>query len=470
MNNIKNKILNRSLFYYLLIPIFIFVLNKIKYFGNEPQYSLGIILVLAFLVMFIVDIRMLYYILFPSIIILPNIVRYLYSITGNINSTNLLSASVDVILIMIYIRIILKNILVEQYYINNRVDKWIIIYVAAIFLCTINSVFTMGIKASIHGTRLILLPTAIYFILSYEKIDVNLLLKTIIISFIIVNIYEIYQQIFGFFNWETLYLKIFKEGGIGTIYFQARESGVEGFYKNLNGYNLSFSISIITVYLTTKLINGKANIADKLMIFTSIILLVLILERTPLFALILSLSIYFLLRGVRENKKYIFLAIITIIVVEFILVKFQDQLLYSYSLKLRRLGEMSNPLQAGTMQGRIYFRWADYLKLINSPNIIFGYGFGFYPNRIEKVYRGFHSLFFNQILELGLLGFISFFISIIYLYKMCDQNRIRYFIPIITFIIIGIPNSPFAVHSKYYFWVFAGLLVRDYKQKVKKYV
>jgi len=457
----------------LLILSLLFILLNVL--DSVYQFSFGILLILLSTILFFINKNSFTKLLFLSIIFVPNINRLLYSKTLEINQLNLLSISIDYMLVLLAIGLLLSHLTHKKNIFSTKIDKIILLYCLWIIVEFAISYYNFGIYEASKGLRMLLLPIAIYYAIVYENIKVDSLIKIILSAYIIVILYEIWQQVFGFFPWEKAYINNYREGAVGTLYFKSYRAGVEGFFKNLNGYDLTYVIGMFAPIIFIKWKNPKKISKEEICFFIlGMALLIIILERTPLIAGIMGILIYYFILGYREGKKSkILSAIIIIIILYSALYISKDFLLFSSSLKLRRLGEMVDPFHGTTLEYRALTHWASALPYILRPQILIGYGLSFNTEQSTPFFRGLHSLYINQIIEMGIIG-LFLLLYILYLifrisYRSENKMLIIYFTAIIVFLIIGIPSAPFVSSSKYYFWFFIGLIVKENNQmRLKK--
>lgn len=380
---------------------------------------------------------------------------------------NLITASLDILLLLLFVRtviIVLNKNWHKEYKVEDRV---LFFYILWLLIATYLGARRFGFMAMLPGLRITFLPIFIYYIFKFESVNYSRLWKCIFISFIFAVLYETYQLLFGFLPWQQQYLDRVLNGGINTIYFSAQITGVEGYYKNISGYNLTYPVSMLFTISLVKIFE-KTKFARKEILFSlvSFLFLIIVLERTPFFSIFLSGLIYYFIKNIKKTKIINILFLLFLAVsLYFMFTRFIVPRLPSYSFKYFRIIEMADPLNAVNMQSRILTHWAAAFAKMKSITIIWGYGLMYDPEFSIPVHQGLHSLYINQIIEFGVIGLALLLYFIYLIYKRStefgDKSKLILFSGIICFLIIGITNSPFAISSRYFFWMLAALISKD---------
>ena len=409
-----------------------------------------IVVSVVIFVFFVINPKKGYYYIFPLIILMPPISRFLYSIAGS-GETNILNSSVYILNLLYFI--LSFGLVIKNWSKLRKLDRVILSYV-------IYSLFMMVIGFISSDTRVAfiaflntVIPLHFYFIPRFININLRKMISLILICMSIFMLWEAYQAAFGYFPWEYKYSEI------------RSEKVIESMGKSPFGYEASFPAAMLFSLVLVSTLLGSAKYYDikKIHIITIILFFVVVLERTPLAAMVISSFATIFLWGSQNRKLGMrIFAVLAVVFISFFFTNIILPRLDTLNVREKRLSELSDIQNATNLQARIN-RWEKGITFITSPIVIVGYGLGFYAGDLSySTHRGMHNELYNQIIEYGFIGLLLLIMVYFNIARAINsQNKnilLPFFAGILTFWIIAMVNSPFLNNSKYFHWFFVGCI------------
>ncbi|RZB29740.1 MAG: hypothetical protein SRB1_02020 [Desulfobacteraceae bacterium Eth-SRB1] len=413
--------------------------------------NIWIILSVSILLLFLSNVRKGFYYIIPFMILIIPASRFLYALTENADR-NVLTGTITIIN-FIYFAYSLQLIY------QNRskllaIDKAILAYILWSLFMMIVGFYSGRISVAFVAFLNTVLPMYFYFIPRFMKLDYKKMFSLILVCFSLLLLWETYQSAYGFFDWEYAYSAM--RGEIVTSMLR----------KNPSGYEASFPAAMLFSVLIVLFFLKDNNTVKHKNIYIIIICLFffVVLERTPFAAMITAPLVVIILWGSRKSKLGIrFLSAILIILIPLIFINVVIPKLDTLDKRQKRLSELANIQNAPNWEARIN-RWDRATKYLFSPQVITGYGLGFYAGDTSySCHRGLHNELYNQLIEYGVIGVIILFLiyyrAILFINERNKSYLLPYFAGLLAFWIIAIVNSPFLNNTKYYHWLFIGMIV-----------
>jgi len=213
---------------------------------------------------------------------------------------------------------------------------------------------------------------------------------------------------------------------------------------------------------------------NKIHIFIIFLFFIVVLERTPLAAMIISSFVTIILWGSKKRKVSLrIFSIIGVVLISLLFTNIIVPKLDILNVREKRLAELGDIRNASNLQARIN-RWERASSYIWSPKILIGYGLGFYAGDLSySAHRGMHNEIYNQLIEYGFIGLIILFLVYRRILKQVNSQNKNLLLPflsgILTFWIIAQVNSPFLNNTKYYHWFLIGCITTISAQNKRQF-
>lgn len=456
--------------------ILILVVFIIAFFLSDKIVNLHLrtlIIVLSFLILFFstFNIKRGTFFLLGFISIMPYLRRLTYISESMVKSDPMLIVP-DVIFIWMLLGYWFVN---ESYLLQFiRKDRLTKVYVIFIVLCFL-SVFNPlqgSLLVGLTGAKFFILPSMWFFIgLGFERNDYKTLFKFIIIVGALAGLYSLYQYLFGFteFEWQWIKeveLKLTLKEKVRPFSIFAGTSDSARFFQISAGLSLFFLLS-------------KEKVVLNLISFAiSLTALLLTVSRSAVFALLLSIGVYFIWRG-EEVKKIVIRSILLFLFVIGLYAVIPEEYKEAPSISERTFAThlkagLLNPVREQSAQVR-FEAWKNIPShLLKSP---IGYGIGSITLGAKR-YKGFlfytESSYFSIWGATGIIGGLLFtymlylmFRYLIDLYKWgSDKEFMRIVIGFVSgltaSIIIAELFNFYAVAP--FFWITLSWLVREHRE------
>ena len=409
------------------------------------------ILSCCIILFFMLNLKKGYYYVLPFIILAPPASRFLYYLSGSADY-NALTLSISVINIIYFIfsaKLVYKNWTKLLF-----IDKTIFAYISYSFVMMGLGMISGDMKVALFAFLNTVIPMHFYFVPRFIKMNRKKFFSVLLVSLAGFLLWETYQAAYGFFPWEYEYSSM--RGELVT----------ETLEKNPFSYNASYPASMVfSILLVYQMLKESSIIKHRYLFMVIItIFFLVVLERTPLAAMIIAPLTVLVLWGSNKRKLSTrIMAIIIIVTFSQLFTLYLVPKLDTINKRQRRLSELANLQNSSNLQARIN-RWNKANVYFASPRIIIGYGLGFYAgDRSYASHRGLHNEFYNQTIEYGLIGLVLLLLIYYRTLKFMNEHNknmvLPFFAGLLAFWIIALANSPFLNDSKYYHWLFIGMTV-----------
>ena len=225
------------------------------------------------------------------------------------------------------------------------------------------------------------------------------------------------------------------------------------------GTNIISSILVPTFYFGFKIKNKILNMIYKILLLIAI---VLTKSRGGIILITISLFAYYIFENDKKDliTKIIVIGIFTIILINIFNIPSIKDFFKGYSDDYSSANELSS--------GRLKLFQIYMNDFFEKP--IIGHSLGVSP-RLVKVY-GAHNLFIDLLFKCGILGFITYFMILIYIIiniKFFKKtSKVELWVVFVFFINTMFEVCYFSYECDAMFWLFIGMLVSNNKVKIMK--
>lgn len=307
-----------------------------------------------------------------------------------------------------------ENILV------GRTRQLMLLFCAIAFLSIFNPANSIivgfgGFERNILPNMMVMLLASFVF---KDLLDVNKLLKILLLVGLVSCVYGIGQYLLGLYPWEKdwIFDVAFKEssGGWMTIGLRGIEFRVFSIFYHFTEFTFINAFIFCLAVVSGPILTDRWRKVRLWYLVLWFVLLIVTLERMPMVMCLVGLGVIYYLRTSRSKRRkviwYSLAAFVLMMISLNIAAPFLKQ---TGAHTLIRLAEMTNPLRAQSIDDRMNRMWVPAINTISSHPLGVGIGQGSHSRAYDIVAKSEHWVdphneLLQKALETGVVGALIF--------------------------------------------------------------